>query len=134
MVFTHCAAPSSACQSYHSQPVSTKTLLEVQRLITTRICAPQVGQKAASGCVRTIGESDGAVLERDDAAIGDSDPEDIGGEVCEGGVSVVIGLTVDVPGGVPDLWVDVLQQSGCAHLLFPNGAVDGGEGFHGDKE
>src|SRR5262245_40252550 len=54
----------------------------------------------------TIGESDGAVLERDDAAIGDRDPEDIGGEVFEGGVSIVMGLTVDVPGDVPDLWGD----------------------------
>jgi hypothetical protein len=56
----------------------------------------------------TRGESDDAVLERDDAAIGESDPEAIGGEVCEGGVSVVLGLTVDVPGDVPDLWIDVL--------------------------
>ena len=34
----------------------------------------------------------------------------------------------------PDLWVDVLQQSGLAHVFFEEGAVDGGEGFDGDKE
>ena len=55
----------------------------------------------------TVGEGDRAVLERDDAAGGDGDPEDIRSEVGEGRVSVVIGLTVDVPGDVPDLWVDV---------------------------
>jgi hypothetical protein len=85
----------------------------------------EVGGSWACTARFTIGESNDAVLERDDAAIGDSDPEDIGGEVFEGGVSVVMGLTVDVPGDVPDLWVDVPQQSGCAHFLFPHGAVDG---------
>jgi hypothetical protein len=82
----------------------------------------------------TVGEGDRAVLEADDALVGDGDPEDRGGEGGEGGVAVVIGLTVDVPGDVPDLWVEVFQPSGCAHLLFPHGAGDGGEGFHGDKE
>jgi hypothetical protein len=41
---------------------------------------------------------------------------------------------VDVPGDVPDLGGDGLQQSGCAPLLFPHGPGDGGEGCHGDKE
>ena len=72
----------------------------------------------------TIGESDGAVLKREEAAIGDSDPEDIGGEVCEGGVAVVIGLTMDVPGDGPDLWGDVPQQSGVAHSFLKESAVD----------
>ena len=73
----------------------------------------------------TVGEGDHAVLEADDALVGDSDPEDRGGEVGEGGVSVVIGLTVDVPGDGPDLWGDLLQQAGLAHVCFENGAVDG---------
>ena len=30
--------------------------------------------------------------------------------------------------------IDVLQQSGLAHVFFEEGAVDGGEGFDGDKE
>ena len=66
--------------------------------------------------------------------VGDGDLEDIGGEGGEGGVAVVIGLTVDIPGDGPDLGVDVLQQSGVAHLFFEDGAGDGGEGFDGDKE
>ena len=73
-------------------------------------------------------------VRRDEAAVGDGDLEDIGGEGGEGGVAVVIGLTVDVPGDGPDLGVDVLQQAGVAHVFFEEGAVDGGEGFDGDKE
>jgi len=73
----------------------------------------------------TVSEGDHAVLEADDALVGDSDPEDIGGEGGESGVSVVIGLRVDVPGDGPDLWVDMLQQAGLAHVFLENGAVDG---------
>ena len=47
---------------------------------------------------------------------------------------MVIGLTVDVPRDSPDLGIDVLEQAGVAHLVFEDGAVDGGEGFDGDKE
>ena len=70
----------------------------------------------------------------DEAAVGDGDLEDIGGEGGEGGVAVVIGLTVDIPRDGPDLGIDVLQQSGVAHVFFEDGAGDGGEGFDGDKE
>jgi hypothetical protein len=56
------------------------------------------------------GAGDRAVLERDNAAVGDGDLEDRGGERGAGGVAVVIGRTVDVPGDGPDLGVDVLQQ------------------------
>ena len=94
----------------------------------------EVGGAWACTARFTIGEGDGAVVELDDATVGDGDPEDIGGEVLEGRVAVWIGLTVDVPGGVPDRWVDVLQQSSFGHLLFANGSVDGGEGFHRDQE
>ena len=82
----------------------------------------------------TVGEGDRAVRERDNAAIGDGDPEDIRGEGGEGGVAVVIGLTVDVPRDGPDLGGDVLQQSGVAHVFFEQSAVEGGEGCDGDKQ
>ena len=94
----------------------------------------EVGGAWAGTAHFPVGEGDRAVRERDDAAVGDGDLEDIGGEVGEGGVAVVIGLTVDVPGDGPDLGVDVLQQSGLAHVFFEERAVDGGEGFDGDKE
>jgi hypothetical protein len=81
-----------------------------------------------------VGESDGAVREADETLVGDSDSEDIGGEVGEGGVTVVMGLTMDIPRDSPDLGIDVLQPSGVAHLFFEECTVDGREGFDGDKE
>lgn len=70
----------------------------------------------------TGGEGDQAVLEADEALVGESDPEDREGEGGEGGVSVVIGLPLDVPGDGLDLWVDVLQQSGLAHVFLKKSA------------
>ena len=81
-----------------------------------------------------VGESDSAVFASHEAPMGDGDPEDIGGEGGEGGVAIGTGLRVDVPGEVPDLWVDVLEPSGLAHLLLVNSTGDGREGFNGDKE
>ena len=80
-----------------------------------------------------VGESDGAVCESHEAAVGDGDPEDRGGEVLEGRVAMRPRLRVDVPGEVPDVWGDVLQQSGLAHVFFEEGSVEGRESFHGDK-
>ena len=82
----------------------------------------------------TGGEGDRAVCERDDAAGGESDPEDRRGEGGEGGVSMRIGLTVDVPGDGPDLWGDGLQEASWAHVVFAERAGDGGEGLNRDKE
>ena len=81
-----------------------------------------------------VGEGDRAVRERDNTTVGDGDLEDIGSEVGKGGATVVIGLTVDVPGDRPGLRIDLPQQTGLVHGFFEEGAVDGREGFHGDKE
>ena len=81
-----------------------------------------------------VGEGDRAVLQVDETVVGDGHLEDIRGEVRQGGVAVVVGLTVDIPGDAPDLGGDVLQHASVAHLCFEEGAVDGGEGFHRDKE
>ena len=82
----------------------------------------------------TGGEGDSAVFEAHETSIGDGDPEDIRGEVLEGRVAIVACLRVNVPGDVPDLWVDVLEPSGLAHIFFEEGSVDGREGFDGGKE
>jgi len=42
-------ARRSSGQSHAAQPVSTKSLCEVQSRMTTRIGAPQVGQRASRG-------------------------------------------------------------------------------------
>src|SRR5439155_26625145 len=73
----------------------------------------------------TGGEGDSAVREADEAWVGDGDSADRGGAGCAGGVSVVIGPPLDMPGDGPDLWVDVLQQSGWAHVFFEESAGDG---------
>jgi hypothetical protein len=39
-------------------------------------------------------------------------------------VAVVMGLTIDVPGDGPDLWVDGRQQSGLAHIVLKESAVE----------
>jgi len=49
-------------------------------------------------------------------------------------MAVVIGLTMDLPGEGPDLWIDVLQQAGLVHLFFEERTGDGGEGVDGDQE
>jgi hypothetical protein len=74
------------------------------------------------------------VRERDKAAVGEGDLKNRGGKGGAGRVAVVGGLTVDVPGDGPDLGGAVLQQAGVAHLVFEEGARDGGEGCDRDKE
>jgi hypothetical protein len=94
----------------------------------------EMGRTWAGTAHFTGGEGDRAVRERDETAVGDGDFEDIRGEGGEGGVAVVIGLTVDVPGESPDLWGDVLQQSGLVDGCFEERTGDRGEGFDRDKE
>jgi hypothetical protein len=81
-----------------------------------------------------VGEGNGPLPEAYDAALGDGDLEDLGGQVGEGGMAVMMGLTRHVPGAAPDLGIDGLQEASLAHLFFEEGAVDGGEGVHGDQE
>jgi len=80
------------------------------------------------------GEGDRVVCERDDAAGGDGDLADRGGERGEGGVAVVVGLTVDIPRDGPDLGIDVLQQASLGYLFLEDGAGDGRAGFDGHKD
>jgi hypothetical protein len=94
----------------------------------------EVGGAGAGTAHLPVGKRDRAVFEADEALVGDSHPKDIGGEVGEGRVPVVVGLRVDVPGDGPDLGIDLLQETGLAHGIFEEGPGDGGEGFDGDKE
>jgi hypothetical protein len=82
----------------------------------------------------TGGEGAGTVLEAHETAVGAGDLEDGGGEGGEGGVAVVMGLTVDVPGDGPHLGIAGLQQSGVAQVFLEDGAGAGGEGCDGDKD
>jgi hypothetical protein len=91
------------------------------------------GSSWASTARLTVGAGDSAVFEAHETSIGDGASEDSGGEVLEGRVAIVARLRVNIPGDVPDVWVDVLEQSGLAHIFFADGSVDGREGLHGDK-
>ena len=71
------------------------------------------------------GEGDGALLEADDAAVGDGDFEDVRREVLQGSITVWSGWTMHIPGRVPDLGGDLCSLPGVAHLLCEDGAVDG---------
>lgn len=82
----------------------------------------------------TVREGDGALLERNDAVVGNGDLENVRGEIFTCAMSVGLGPTVDVPGGVPDLRVDVFEHAGLFHLLLEDSTVDGRESFNGDKE
>lgn len=73
----------------------------------------------------TVGEGDGAVFESHKTSSGDGAPEDIGGEVGEGGVTSGTGLRVAVPGQVPELGGDLRQQSGLSPVFFDEGSVEG---------
>jgi hypothetical protein len=98
-----------------------------------KLHAVEVGGAEACTAQLTLGDGDGAVVERDATTVGEGDPEDRGGEVWERCGPSWIGLAVDVPRKSPGLWVDVLPQSGLAHVFFEESAGDGGEGFDGDK-
>jgi hypothetical protein len=88
------------------------------------------------------GEGDRAVREADETVVGDGHPEDIGSERGTGGVAVVIGLTVDVPGDGPDLsgirmseGMDGDAQLGDPSPLFcgTEGALDTGATQRGSR-
>ena len=68
-----------------------------------------------------IGEGDVSIFDSHDSGIGDGYPEDIGGEVFQGRLAVAYGLTVDVPGYIPDTGVDFVEQPLPCHLVFEFG-------------
>jgi len=90
------------------------------------------GRPGAGTAPWTGGERNRAVLEAHDAAVGEGDPEARGGKGGEGGMAVVVGLTVDVPGAGPDRRLALLQQPSVAPVCPQERPGDGGEGLHGD--
>jgi hypothetical protein len=83
------------------------------------------GRAWACTAALTGGAGDGAVLARDDAAVGDGALEDLWGEVLDGRVAVGVGLAVDVPVGFPGQWIARPQQSRLGHIFFAERAGDG---------
>ena len=81
-----------------------------------------------------IADQDRTVLDFQDARVGDSDFEDIGGEVFEAGLAGRNGLGVDVPVDVPDFRGDLIEQAGLFHLITELGFKNFGESFDGEIE
>ena len=68
----------------------------------------------AGVCFRVAGrESDRALLQAADTAIGEGDFAPRRGAVCAGGSAIWVGLAVPVPGGVPDLWSALVEATGA---------------------
>ena len=65
-----------------------------------KLHAVEVGSAEVGTADFPVGEGDRAVREADETVVGDGDFEDRGGKVGEGGVAVVIGLTMDIQGMV----------------------------------
>ena len=80
-----------------------------------------------------VANQDGAVLDFQDAGVGDGHFKDIGGEVFEG-LAGRDGLGVDVPVDVPDLRRDLIGESCLYHLIAELGFKDFRESFDGEIE
>ncbi len=74
-----------------------------------------------------IGEGNSSIFDGHDSGIGDGYPEDIRCEVFQGCLAVAYGLTVDVPGDLPDAWIDFVKQSLPCHFVFEFGPEDFGK-------
>ena len=94
----------------------------------------EMGRAWAGTARLTGGEGDGTVREAHDAAVGNGHCEARGGEGVQGGVGVWMGLAVDVPRDGPDLLVNLLSQTGVAHVVLKASAGERGEGVHRDKD
>lgn len=81
-----------------------------------------------------IANEHGAVVEVQDAGIGDSDLEDIGGEIFESSLTGARGLAVNVPICLPDVGRDLLQQFGLFDQIAELSSEDFRECFDGEKE
>lgn len=81
-----------------------------------------------------VANEHGAVLDVDDARVGDGDFEDIGSEVFEARFAGRYGLAVDVPVDLPDFRGDLVEQWGLLYSIAELGPKDFGERLDGKKE
>jgi len=81
-----------------------------------------------------VGNEHGAVLDVEDARVGDGDFENVGSQIFESGITGGDCLRVNVPVDVPELGWDLIQQFGLRHQIAELGAEDLGERFYGEEE
>ena len=93
------------------------------------------GQDSRAFTVRfAIANEHGAVLDTDDARVGDGDFEDVGSEIFERGIAGGYRLAVDVPVDLPDIGRDLIEEFCLFHQIAELGSEDFRERFDGEKE
>jgi len=81
-----------------------------------------------------VTNEDRAVLESNDARIGNGDFENVGCEIFESSLAGGDCLAVDVPVDVPELGWDLIQQFGLRHQIAELSSKDFRESFDGEEE
>ena len=93
------------------------------------------GQDSRSFTVRlAVANEHGAVLDAEDARVGDGDFENVGCEIFESSLAGGDCLAVDVPVDVPELGWDLIQQFGLRHQIAELSSKDFRESFDGEEE
>lgn len=81
-----------------------------------------------------VAEIDVAIVEFNDAGIGDGDLEDIRCQIPDAVMAVADRLTVDVEGCLPQAWIDGVEDPGGLQLLNELCLKDLGHGPYRSKE
>ena len=81
-----------------------------------------------------IANENGAVLDFDDARVGDRDFEDVGSQVFKTSFAGGYRLAVDVPVDLPDLGRDLIEEMRLFHQIAELGSKDFRERLDGEKE
>ena len=81
-----------------------------------------------------IANQHGAVLDADDARVGDGDFEDVGSQIFESSLTGGERLSIDVPVDVPHVGGDLIEQMGLFHQIAELGSEDFRESMNGEKE
>lgn len=81
-----------------------------------------------------VANQHGAILEANDAGVGDSDFEEVGGEIFQSRLTGGDRLGVDVPVDLPELGWDLIEQFVLLHEITEFGTEDFGERLDGEKE
>ena len=82
----------------------------------------------------SIANQHGAVLDADDARVGDGDFEDVGSQIFESSLTGGERLSIDVPVDVPHVGGDLIEQMGLFHQIAELGSEDFRESMNGEKE
>ena len=85
-----------------------------------------------SGSGRAVAKGDLVVFEFDQAAVADSDPEDIRSEILESSAAVADRFAMDDPVLFPDAGRDIVGEARFLQGVVEFGPEDPGEGF--DRE